>query len=135
MQLNRRYAIPALALLVLLGVTLAFDRHFVSLSELGHKPVMAIYIYAPTVFFAVLGVIQFRRGRFWPVVGFAAGLIFTGLFHQAVIGASHGNPGYMFPGGHMVAPFVSVIAYSISLLGAWGIARVSQRKRGASDLI
>lgn len=131
---DRKYAIAALVLLVLLGVVLAFDTRFVSLSELRHKPSMALYIYAPSAFFAVLGVIQIIRGRFWPAVAFAAGLIGTGLFHQYVIGMSHGNPGYMFPGGHIVAPLVSVAAYSISLLGAWGLARVSQRRRGSTGL-
>jgi fucose 4-O-acetylase-like acetyltransferase len=133
MRLNRRHTIPVLVLLVLLGVTLAFDQRFVSLSELTHKPAMVVYIYAPTAFFAVLGVIQFRRGRFWPAMAFAAGLIVTGLFHQSVIDASHGNPGYMFPAGHMIAPLVSFAAYSISLLGAWGVARVLQRKREMSS--
>jgi len=89
---------------------------------------MVVYIYAPTAFFAALGVIQLFRGRLWPAVAFTAGLIGTGLFHQYVIGTSHGNPGYMFPGGHIVAPLVSIAAYAISLLGAWGIARVFQRK-------
>ena len=130
MRLDRRLSIPALVLLGLLGATLAFDQRFVSLSELRHKPSMVAYIYGPTAFFAVLGVIQILRGRFWPAMAFAAGLVGTGMFHQYVIGMSHGNPGYMFPGGHIVAPLVSVAAYSISLLGAWGLARVSQRRRG-----
>lgn len=129
MPLNRKQAVPALALLVLLGAALAFDRRFISLSELRHRPAMVAFVYAPTAFFAVLGVIQWLRGRFWPAVAFAAGLVGTGLFHQYVVGMSHGNPGYMFPAGHIVAPLVSLAAYSISLLGVWVVAKALQHKR------
>lgn len=61
---------------------------------------------------------------------FAAGLIGTGLFHRYVVSVSDGMPGYIFPAGHILAPLVSLAAYSISLLGAWGVAKALQHKRG-----
>jgi len=129
MTMSRRFAIPALALLVLLGGAMAFDRRFVSLVDVRQKPAMAIYIYAPTAFFAILAAIQLFRGRLWPGVAFAVGLMVTGMFHQYVAGMSHGNPGYMFPGGHIVAPIVSGLAYLVCFLAAWAGVRASQRKR------
>ena len=132
MRIGRIFTIAALLLLVVLGAALVFDQRLVSIRR---ESALAAYIYAPTAFFAVIGMIQFHRGRYWPAVAFTVGLIVTGLFHQNVIGMYHGNPGYMFPGGHIAAPIVSVVAYSISFLGAWVIARTSRRLRlqSASD--
>ena len=132
MRIKRRFVIPALAFLILVGLAMAFDQKFVSFSDMRRKPLMGIFIYSPTALFALIGLLQFLRGRTWPAVAFTAGLIGTGLFHQYVIGFSYGNPGYMFPSGHIVAPIVSVAAYSVSLLGAWGIVRASQCKRGTN---
>ena len=120
MPLNRKFSIPVLLLAVLLGAALVFDQRLVSIRR---ESAVAAVLYAPTVFFAVIGLIQFLRGRYWPAVAFTAGLFVTGLFHQYVVGMYHGNPGYMFPAGHIFAPIVSVTAYSISFLGAWLIAR------------
>jgi len=124
MRLNRWLIFAALVLLVLLGAYFSFDHRFVPLSDLTDRPVFVAFIYAPTAFFATIGAIQFYRKRTWPAVAFTAGLIGTGLFHQFVIGVSYGNPGYMIASGHIVAPLVSIVAYSISFLVAWGIARV-----------
>jgi len=124
MRFNRWLIGPALILLVLFGATLAFDRRFVPLSDLKNIPIFVAFIYAPTAFFAIIGAIQFYRKRIWPALAFAAGLIGTGLFHQSVIDVSYGNPGYMVATGHIFAPLVSIAAYSISFLAAWGIARV-----------
>lgn len=124
MRIERKYIIPALAFLILLGLAMAFDQKFVSFSDMIHNPLAGIFIYFPTALFALIGLIQFLRGRTWPAVAFTAGLIGTGLFHQSVIGFSYGNPGYMFPSGHIVAPLVSLVAYSISFLVVWGITRV-----------
>jgi len=129
MRIKKRFIVPALALPILFGLAMAFDQQFVSSSDMRNKPIMGIVLYSPTVLFAFIGLIQFLRGRTWPAVAFTVGLIGTGLFHQSVIGFSYGNPGYMIPSGHIVAPFVSIAAYSISFLVVWGIVRVSQRKR------
>ena len=130
MQLNRKLTIPPLLLLVLLGAAMTFDQRLVSIKR---EAALAAYIYAPTVIFAVIGIVQFSRKRFWPAVAFTLGLMATGLFHQSVVGAYHGNPGYMFPGGHIAAPIVSVVAYSLSFLGVWGAIKVWRRMRGASS--
>lgn len=130
MRIEQRCIIPPLAFLILLGLAMAFDQKFVSFSDMSRKPLLGVFLYFPTALFALVGLIQFLRGRTWSAVAFTAGLIVTGLFHQSVIGFSYGNPGYMIPSGHIVAQLVSVVAYSISFLVAWGIARVSQRKRG-----
>ena len=103
---------------------MTFDQRLVSIKR---ESALAAFIYAPTAFFAVIGTIQLLRKRYWPAVAFTLGLIATGLFHQTVIGAYHGNPGYMFPGGHIAAPIVSVVAYSLSFLGAWLIIKFSRR--------
>ena len=89
---------------------------------------MAIYIYAPTVLFAILGTVQLFRGRLWPAAAFAMGLVATGLFHQQVVGDSYGNPGYMIPAGHIAAPLVSGVAYAVCFLGAWALVRVWKRR-------
>ena len=105
---------------------MTFDQRLVSIER---EPALAVYLYAPTAFFALIGMIQFSRKRDWPAFAFALGLIATGLFHQSVVGMSHGNPGYMFPGGHLAAPIVSVLAYALSFLGVWVVVKTSQRMR------
>ncbi len=129
MRKERRFLLPVVACLILLGMALAFDRRFVPFSHMSRKPELGIYIYSPTALFAFVGLVQFLRGRIWPAVAFAIGLICTGLFHQYVVGFSYGNPGYMAPTGHTAAPFVSVVAYSFAFLIVWGIVRVSRRER------
>lgn len=130
MQVSRKLTIPPLLLLVLLGAGLTFDQRLVSIRN---EPALAVYLYAPTAFFAVIGMIQCFRKRYWPAVAFTLGLIATGLFHQNVVDMYHGNPGYMFPGGHIAAPIVSVTAYVLSFLGAWVVVKTSQRMRGANS--
>ncbi|UPW20111.1 hypothetical protein M0C34_07575 [Agarivorans sp. TSD2052] len=114
---------------------MAFDKKFLSLSEMRSNFAFAIYIYFPTLIFAFVGTLQFLRGRNWPIVAFTAGLFGTAIFHQCVVGFSYGNPGYMVPGGHIVAPLVSIVAYLFTFLIAWGITRVLQRKRRSNSQI
>ena len=130
MKRYRKLTIFPLLLLVLLGVVLTFDQRLVSIKN---EPAMAVYLYAPTALFVVIGIIQCFRRRYWPAVAFTLGLIGTGLFHQYVIGMYHGNPGYMFPGGHLVAPIVSVAAYSLSFLGAWVTVKMCRRMQGTNS--
>jgi len=130
MRLIRKFSIPVLLLAALLGAALVFDQRLVSIRR---ESAVAAVLYAPTVFFAVIGLIQFLRGRYWPAVAFTVGLFVTGLFHQYVVGMYHGNPGYMFPAGHIFAPIVSVTAYLISFLGAWLITRKARPKNGTNS--
>lgn len=123
MRLKRRFIIPTLAFLILIGVVMAFDQKFVSISEFRRKPLMGIFIYAPTALFAIIGVFQFLRGQTWPAVAFTIGLIATGLFHQYVIASTYGDPGYMFPVGHIIAPFISAIAYACAFLVIWVVTK------------
>lgn len=112
---------------------MSFDQKFLSFSDMRRYPLPSIYIFFPTVLFSLISLFQFLRGRTWPTVSFTAGLIGTGLFHQYVVGFSYGNPDYMMPAGHMAAPLVSIMAYSITFIVAWAIARGSQSKRGNSS--
>ena len=127
MRLNRKLTISVLLILVSLGAVMVFDPRLVSVTR---ETALAVYIYAPTVLFAFIGMIQWRRKCYWPAVAFTTGLLGTGLFHQSVVGMYHGNPGYMFPAGHIFAPIVSVTAYLLSFFVAWLIVKASRRMRG-----
>lgn len=128
-MLSRKLTVSSLVALILVGAVMAFDQRFVSISEIIRNPVAALYYFAPTLLFTLIAVVQFRKKRIWPVAAFTIGLFTTGLFHQYVVQMSYGNPGYMFPGGHIIAPFVSGAAYLVAFLIAWIIARVLNRKQ------
>ena len=129
MRITRWLIFGVVVLLLLFGAALAFDRRFVPLSDVIYNPLFVALIYAPTAIFSTISLIQLRRGRTWPAIAFTAGLIGTGSFHQSVIDISYGNPGYMIPSGHLGAPVVSVIAYSVSFLVIWCIVRVGNSER------
>jgi len=129
MRVNRILAIVVLVFLVLVGAGLAFDHRFIPLVTLNNNPLFVALVYCPTVFFAVFTMFKLRRGQLWPLTGFALGLIGTGLFHQSVAADTYGNPGYMVPIGHFAAPFVSMAAYTVSLIGAWAIAKALRSKQ------
>ena len=124
MRVFRWLFLGAIAVLIMLGADLAFDRRFVPLAGFWNRPLYAILIYAPTAVFATVALIQVFRRRLWPAAAFSAGLIGTGVFHQWVASQSYNNPGYMFPTGHLAAPVVSVVAYSTSFLVAWLVIKV-----------
>ena len=119
MHLGRKVLATGVVIVVFLGAVLASDPRFVSHSTLAGNPILAAFIYGPTILFAVIAVIKWRNGRIWPAVAFAVGLMCTGLFHQIVAGAAYGNPGYMFPASHILAPIVSLAAYLVSFLVGW----------------
>jgi len=129
MRLNRRLGLLALVLLLLVGGALAFDHRFLSMASFRNRPIVALFVYAPTLVFGGLALAQSCRRKLWPAFAFGAGLVATGLFHQAVAAESYGNPGYMIPGGHLVAPLFSGVAYSVSFLVAWVIVRVSRNRQ------
>ena len=128
-MLSRKLTVSSLVALILVGAVMAFDQRFVSISVLLREPQSFLYLFTPTIIFAVIAVVQYRKKRIWPVAAFAAGLFATGLFHQYVVLMSDGNPGYMFPAGHIIAPFVSATAYLLSILFAWIFAWVLKRRK------
>lgn len=119
----RKLAIIIATILILVGVGLAFDHRFVPKAMLKNSPLFVVFIYLPTVCFAVLTLFKLGRGRVWSLTAFAIGLIGTGLFHQFVAEDSYGNPGYMIPAGHIAAPIVSLTAYIASFLGVWAVGK------------
>jgi len=129
MRLGRKLSLVPIVILIFFGAIMALDPRFVSHSELARKPLLTAFLFGPTIVFAVIAVVRFRKGQTWPAAAFAVGMMCTGLFHQTVVGASYGNPGYMFPGGHLIAPIVSLVAYLISFLGGWIIVRATQKIR------
>ena len=131
MHAGKKLSVAAIVITVLLGAILATDPRFIAPSELLRNPLLVVFIYAPTIFFATVSMIKWRNGQIWPVAAFAIGLICTGLVHQGVAGAAYGNPGYMVATGHIAAPVVSLVAYLVAFLGSWAVARVThslQRK-------
>ncbi len=131
----RKLAIFISAILILVGAELAFDHRFVPMVALNNRPLFVVLIYFPTVFFAVLTLFKLRRGRVWPMIAFAIGLISTGLFHQKVAQESYGNPGYMIPGGHVAAPVVSLTVYLTTFLGLWAVVRAVERTKGSKESV
>lgn len=127
--MSRKLTILVIVLLIFLGAVLASDPRFVPPSRLIRNPLLFAYLYAPTIFFAVIAWIKFKSGRVWVAAAFAVGLLCTGLFHQYVAADTYGNPGYMFPAAHMVAPVVSLAAYLVALLGGWIVVRTMQKVR------
>lgn len=119
--LGRKLFAVAIVVLIFLGAILASDPRFISHSALSRNPLLAAFLYGPTVIFAVVAVAGWWNGRLWPAAAFAIGLMGTGLFHQYVAGEAYGNPGYMAPTGHIAAPIVSITAYLVSFLGGWAI--------------
>ena len=128
MAVSRKVASSMLALLILVGTVMVLDQRFVSVSVFMREPVSALYLFGPSLLFAIAGTWHYRRGRLWPAFAFATGLFATGLFHQYVINLSDGNPGYMFPAGHIIAPIVSFVAYTLAFLVIWGISRLLRKK-------
>jgi len=133
MRLGRKLSVVVIVILIFLGAILASDPRFVSHSELARNPLLIAFLYGPTIVFAVIAATKFRKGEIWAAAAFAVGLMGTGLFHQFVAGATYGNPGYMVPMAHLVAPVVSLVAYLVSFLGGWIVLRVTQRIRGANS--
>lgn len=121
MHLSRKLLVVGIAILIILGAILATDPRFISHSTLAQRPYLIAILYGPTVTFAVIAAIQFRKDRIWPAAAFAIGMMCTGMFHQFVAGEAYGNPGYMAPTGHIAAPIVSLAAYLISFLGGWAV--------------
>ena len=123
MRIVRVTLIVVLLFLVLLGASMAFDARFIPLSSLTNNPLFVGIIYGPTVIFALIAVAQLFRHRIWPAAAFSIGLVGTGLCHQWIAEKSYGNPGYMVPIGHMVAPVVSMVFYLASFLAVWVIVK------------
>lgn len=118
--------VAALIILLLLGVSLAFDSRFLPVSALRNNLAFAIFVYLPTLAFAGIALWQLLRRRLWPAAAFTVGLAGTGVWHQLVADASYGNPGYMVPTGHMMAPAVSMVAYCLAFIVAWLIVKASR---------
>lgn len=132
-RINRKWVAAGLFIPVLIGLAMTFNPKFFSASDIAQNPLAGIFIFFPTGLFTLIAVVQFGRGTLWPAVAFAVGLIVTGLFHLSVAGYSYGNPGYMFPGGHIVAPFVSLAVYLTSFLVGWGVTVLIRRVRESKD--
>jgi hypothetical protein len=133
MRLGRKLLIVGIVVFIFIGAILASDPRFVSHSVLAHNPLLMVFIYSPTIVFAVIAVVKFRNGQIWTAAAFAVGLMCTGLFHQVVAGGTYGNPGYMFPAAHIVAPVASLAIYLVSFLGGWIVVRVTQKMRRANS--
>ncbi len=119
--------------LVLVGAGLAFDHRFVPVSAVFNGPLFVVFIYSPTAFFAVFTIFKLRRGRVWSLTAFATGLIGTGLFHQLVAAQSYGNPGYMVPIGHLIAPVFSLAAYLGAFLAAWAVGKALEGNKAPKE--
>ena len=126
--MRRGLTYVGLALVVLAGGAMALDPRFLRYSEYLRNPAMAAYIFGPTVLFLLIAGLSLPK-RVWPTVAFSLGLLFTGVFHQYVVSISDGNPGYMFPAGHIFAPFFGAAGYLVSFLVVWGVRRVISRPR------
>jgi len=118
-----KFSNMVIAILALWGAWIAFDQRFFHWMEFIDRPVQGLFLYFPTLLFALLALFKWQQGRRWSPAAFTVGLFITGLFHQMVIGQSHNNPGYMFPVGHILAPFVSLVAYTVSFILVWWFAR------------
>ena len=126
MHIGRKLFVVVIVLTILWGAILASDPRFISGSEVLRNPFLLVFLYGPTIIFAIISASKWRHGQIWPMAAFAIGLLCTGLFHKIVAGAAYGNPGYMIPAGHIAAPAVSLAAYLIAFLSSWAVVRVAQ---------
>jgi len=133
MRLGRKLSVVVIVILIFLGAILATDPRFVSHSELARNPLLIAILYGPTIVFAVIAVVKFRKGQIWPAAAFAVGLMCTGLFHQFAAGTTYGNPGYGISVAQVVAPVVSLVAYLISFLGGWTVVIATHKIRRAKS--
>ncbi len=129
MHTGRKLLVVVIVITVFLGAILALDPRFIPYSGILRNPFLLIFLFGPTIFFAILAVIKWRKGQIWQLAAFAIGLMCTGLFHQFVAGEADGNPGYTVPATHIAAPAVSLAAYLAAFFGTWAVLRVTKKLR------
>ncbi len=129
MHTGRKLLIVVIVIAVFLGATLATDPRFIPHSRILRNPFLLVFLFGPTIIFAIIAVINWRKGQIWQLAAFAIGLMCTGLFHRFVAGESYGNPGYMVATGHIAAPAVSLAAYLAAFFGTWAAVSLTQKLR------
>lgn len=129
MYISRKLLVVVIVITIFLGAILASDPRFISHSALLRNPFLLVFLFGPTIIFAVIAAVKWRNGQIWQLAAFAIGLVCTGIFHQVVAGEAYGNPGYMAPAGHIAAPAVSLAAYLLAFFGSWAVVAVTNKLR------